>query len=499
MKNYHYPLSHQVYTTDQVKELDCLAIESGISGFTLMTRAGQFMFDSIRQSRPNAKTMLIFCGVGNNAGDGYIIARLALEKGIAVQVLQLGEYLTGLRGDALQAQLAYFSQGGENELFDSAKEYTAEIIVDALFGTGLSRDVDGEWANAIAAMNASAMTAYIAAVDIPSGLNASTGAIMGCAVVASETMTFVGRKCGLFTGKARDYVGKLRFYDLAIADSITQSFKQTMAGEKCFLLEHSIRLPKRKETAHKGSHGHVLLIGGTVGMSGAIRMAAEAALTIGAGLVTVLTHPAHAAWLNLNRPELMVKGVESPQELLPYLQRANVIAIGPGLGADQWGRELFNACLETEHDKIVDADGLNLLSQLSVSRTNWILTPHPGEAARLLGVTVHAIEMDRYDAVAKIQRNYSGYCVLKGAGSLVADGEQTAISTLGNPGMATAGMGDVLTGIIAGLRAQGVSLQTAARLGVTLHAKAADLAVAEKGERGLLATDLYPYLRTLIN
>ena len=499
MKNFNYPLSHQVYTADQVRELDRLAIASGISGFSLMMRAGQFMFDSIGQSCPNAKSMLIFCGIGNNGGDGYIIARLALDAGMTVQVVQLGRSLTSLQGDALQAQTAYFSQGGTHEGFHSDKIYTAEIVVDALFGTGLSRDVEGEWVQAIGAINACAHSAYIASVDIPSGLNATTGALMGCAVVADETVTFVGRKRGLYTGKARDYVGKLRFSDLAIADSIKTQVKQTSIKKKCYLLDRFIRLPKRKATAHKGTHGHVLLIGGSVGMGGAIRMAAEAALTIGAGLVTVLTHPDHAAWLNLNRPELMVKGIESPRELLPYLERANVIAIGPGLGTDSWGGALFNACLATEHDKIIDADGLNWLSQLSISRDNWVLTPHAGEAGRLLGVTAHAIEMDRYYSATKIQQHYSGYCVLKGAGALVADGEQIAISTLGNAGMATAGMGDILTGVIAGLRAQGLSLQIAARLGVTLHAKAADLAVAEKGERGLLATDLYPYLRILVN
>ncbi|HFC93379.1 MAG TPA: NAD(P)H-hydrate dehydratase [Leucothrix mucor] len=496
VKNYTYPLSHQVYTAEQVRELDRLAMASGSSGLSLMIRAGQFMFDSIRQSRPNAKSLLIFCGVGNNAGDGYIIARLALEADMIVQVVQLGG---SLQGDALLAQTEYFSQGGKYETFDFTKKYTAEIIVDALLGTGLSRNVEGEWAKAIAAINACSTSAYITAVDIPSGLNATTGALMGDAVIADETVTFVARKCGLYTGKARDYVGKLRFSDLAIADSIKQQFKQTISKKKYYLLDHTINLPKRKATAHKGSYGHVLFIGGTVGMSGSIRMAAEAALTVGAGLITVLTHPSHAAWLSLNRPELMVNGIESPNELLPYLHRANVIAIGPGLGTDQWGRELFNACLATEHDKIIDADGLNLLSHLSISRDNWVLTPHSGEAARLLGVTAQAIEMDRYYAAIKIQQHYSGYCILKGAGSLITDGKQIAISTLGNPGMATAGMGDVLTGIIAGLRAQGMTLQTAARLGVTLHAKAADLAVAEKGERGLFATELYPYLRTLVN
>ena len=482
-----------------MRALDRLAIaEDGMTGFALMTKAGQFMFDSIRQSCPDAKSMLIFCGVGNNAGDGYIIARLAIAANIAVSVIQLGDHC--LQQDALTAQQQYIAAGGVVMRFDVTKtiDYQADIVVDALLGTGITRDVVGVWAQAVDVINNS--DAYIAAVDIPSGLNADTGTVMGCAVVADETVTFIARKQGLYTGKARDVVGKLSFADLGVRDELKKQLNTHEDQKEIFLLsQHIPRLPPRNRSSHKGSHGHVLLVGGVSGMSGAIKMAAEAALTVGAGLVTVITHPEHAAWLNITRPELMVKGVDSAKQLTPYLQRADVVAIGPGLGTSAWGQALFYACLATSHDKIIDADALNLLAKLSIKKDNWILTPHAGEAARLLGVSVKNIESDRFKAVSQLQANFSGLCVLKGAGSLLAEQHKIAILTLGNPGMAVAGMGDILTGVIAGLRAQGASLKTSLRLGVTLHATAADRAVAEKGERGLFATDLYPYLRELVN
>ena len=453
------------------------------------------MFDSIRQSCPDAKSMMVFCGVGNNAGDGYIIAELALEQGISVRLLQLGD--SQLKGDALLAKQLYLSAGGEIERFDENNcQINADIVVDALFGTGLDRVVIGEWEAAIDLINNS--DAYIASVDIPSGLSANSGVPLGRAVKANETVTFIARKRGMYTGKARDYVGKLTFSDLSVPEAAKRALNETVI-KPSFLLMQSLALPKRARSSHKGSHGHVLFIGGALGMSGAVRMTAEAALTVGAGLVTVVTHPDHAAWLNLTRPELMVKGINSAKELSSYLLKADVIAIGPGLGQDVWGQELFHACLATEHDKIIDADALNLLSKISALRDNWVLTPHPGEAARLLGLTTADVEKDRFSAIKNIQQNYGGVTVLKGAGTIVADEETFTISELGNPGMAVGGMGDVLTGVIAGLRAQGLSLRMSARVGVTIHAKAADQAVGVDGERGLMASDLFPYLRKLVN
>jgi len=251
---------------------------------------------------------------------------------------------------------------------------------------------------------------------------------------------------------------------------------------------------------HKGDAGHVLVIGGDRGMPGAARMAGEAAYRAGAGLVILATHPEHAAQISAARPELMTYGVESAADLRPLFARADVIAIGPGLGGGEWGRVLFGAVLDTRLPIVVDADALNSLAADPVMHDGWILTPHPGEAARLLGMSKEEVQADRFAAVREMVASYGGVCVLKGAGTLVASLYNGAIAVCdrGNPGMASGGMGDVLTGVIAGLRAQGLSSVDAARLGVWLHAAAGDDAAAT-GEIGLLASDLLPFIRARLN
>jgi NAD(P)H-hydrate epimerase len=242
-----------------------------------------------------------------------------------------------------------------------------------------------------------------------------------------------------------------------------------------------------------------LVIGGDTGMAGAARMAAEAAARCGAGLVSIATRVSHAGFQAAVRPELMFRGVENPAELEPMLERATVLAVGPGLGRSDWARALLDAALARELPLVLDADALNLLAAEPSYRDHWILTPHPGEAARLLGMTPAEIEADRFQAVTALTERFGGVCVLKGAGSLIAtSGMAMALCRAGNPGMGSGGMGDVLTGVIAGLVAQGLSPWQAARAGVFIHARAGDLA-ARAGERGLLATDLTPYLRTLVN
>jgi len=257
-------------------------------------------------------------------------------------------------------------------------------------------------------------------------------------------------------------------------------------------------LPPRPRASHKGDYGHVLVVGGDHGMAGAVRLAGEAAARVGSGLVSVATRLDHAAVIAAARPELMCHGVECARDLCVLLQRASVVAIGPGLGQSAWARELLAALLQTHSPLVVDADALNLLAQEPTRRDHWILTPHPGEAARLLDMTTGQIQADRLYAVQALQQRYGGVCVLKGAGSLVCASGSIAICEAGNPGMASGGMGDVLTGIIAGLLAQGLSLVDAACAGVYIHAKAGDRA-AQEGERGLLASDLMPHLRQLVN
>lgn len=269
--------------------------------------------------------------------------------------------------------------------------------------------------------------------------------------------------------------------------------------EKLKLSQFSGYLKARPRDAQKGQFGHVLIIGGDEGFSGAVRLAAEAALRVGAGLVSVATRPENALILNTTRPEVMGHGVSSTKQLTPLLAKATVIVIGPGLGQSEWAKKLLNTVLKTQKPLIVDADALNLVAKKPIKNSNWILTPHPGEAARLLKTSVDDIQRDRVSAVTKLQKKYGGVCVLKGAGTLVisTDGNP-ALCAAGNPGLASGGTGDVLAGVIGAWAGQGVPLFDAAKLGVLVHALAGDLA-AKEGERGMIASDLMPYLRRVVN
>jgi len=263
-------------------------------------------------------------------------------------------------------------------------------------------------------------------------------------------------------------------------------------------LKRESLLSPRPRDAHKGLFGHVLVVGGDYGMGGAVRMAGEAALRVGAGLVSVATRLEHVAGIIAGRPELMCHGVKSPKDLQKLLQRATVIALGPGLGQSMWSKKLFAALVKAKQPKILDADALNLLAQNPHKRKDWILTPHVGEAARLLNCSREKIQQDRLAAVKALQNKFGGVIILKGAGTLVLAAE-VKICKAGNPGMASGGMGDVLTGVIAGLLAQGLDLAQAAEMGVCIHAMAGDLAAQERGERGLLAMDLMFYLQQYAN
>lgn len=287
-------------------------------------------------------------------------------------------------------------------------------------------------------------------------------------------------------------------------------------------MDHSLRplsydtlrplLRPRESNSHKGDYGHVLILGGAPGTGGAALLAAEASARTGAGLTSVATHPDHAHALLARRPELMVRGTTDPDVINAMMARASVLVAGPGLGLENWGRQLLRTALLAANAQglplVLDADALNLLSEEhrtagSTPNSKWILTPHSGEAARLLQQPRASIEADRATAVRALQNRYGGVAVLKGPGTLVCydqQGRQQVDTCVhGNPGMATGGMGDVLSGIIGALLAQGLSLADAARLGVCLHSRAADLEAEAQGERGMLASDLLPHLRTLLN
>lgn len=487
--------SSGLYRAEQVREFDRRAIElHGIRGYALMTRAAAAALQALRTRWPQARRLRVLCGAGNNAGDGYVLARLARQAGLDVAVGWLCDPAT-LRGDARTAADDAAAAQVPIGPFAPPLLGEAEVIVDALLGTGLTRPLAGEWAAAVAAANAAAVP--VLSLDVPSGLQADTGAILGEAIRAALTVTFIAPKLGLFTGTGPDCAGEVRLADLDVPAAVFDGTEP--AAMRVTAADLPAWLPgPRARSAHKGAFGHVLVVGGQPGMSGAARLAAEAAARVGAGLVSVATHPAHAALLNIGRPELMCRGVQTPADLEPLLARAGVMAIGPGLGQDDWARGLLTAVLGAGLPCVLDADALNLLAAAPARRDDWILTPHPGEAARLLGCTAAAVQADRPAAVRALQARCGGVVVLKGAGTLVHDGRRTWVISAGNPGMASGGMGDVLTGVIAGLLAQGLAPAEAAVAGTLVHGLAGDTAAAT-GERGLLAGDLFDALRQWVN
>jgi len=485
-------LNTALYRAEEVRAFDRAAIASGIPGIELMGRAACAGFAALRRRWPEAWRVLVLAGPGNNGGDGWLLAREAQAYGLQVQVAELGGQS---RGDAAQArQLACAAGVTVSTEVDEADWTSSQVIVDALFGTGLRRAPQGQAAAWIARLQGHA--AKVLALDIPSGLDADSGAAPGAAVHAAHTVSFVAWKRGLFTGQGPELRGVAELNDLGIP---ARHFRQAEVSAR--LLTGPVSLPLRARGAHKGHFGHVLVVGGERGFAGAARLCGEAALRAGAGLVSVATRRDHVTALVAARPELMVHATEDREALLQLSQRATVLAVGPGLGQDHWGTMQWRTALTAGVPMVLDADGLNLLASAQLPLPpSTILTPHPGEAGRLLEMSVAAIQDDRFTAVQALVERYQAVVVLKGAGTLVAQPDgRMAVCVAGNPGMASGGMGDVLTGLIAALRAQGLTAWDAACLGVNLHARAADAAARQGGERGLLGSDLFQWIRRGLN
>ncbi len=491
-------LPKQLYTGDQVKQGEAQAAKNaGYSLYQLMEMAGESVFRVLEEEYPRAQNITVLCGGGNNGGDGFVVARLAKQAGLTVQLICTVDESRYL-GDGLQAKQAWLKSGGTILSQERLSECltTADVIIDGLLGTGLSGQVREQTRAIIDSVNRCEKP--VIAIDIPSGLCADTGTVLGCAICAQHTVTFIAIKQGLVTGQARDVVGKLHFSGL----NVQSQFADLVPSDVDMLsLEEMLGdFPKRCATAHKGKHGRLLCIGGNQGYGGAIRMCAQAAVRSGAGLVSCICHPVSSLPLMVACPEVMTIGWEDDLEQLSAKSAVqDVVAFGPGLGSDSWAQALFQHVQSLTINKVVDADGLNLLAQSPNLDANRVITPHPGEAARLLTCSVAEIESNRYAAVKQLQDKFGGVVVLKGAGSLIYDGRRTYVCLAGNPGMATGGMGDVLTGIIAALVAQGIELSVAARLGVQLHSQAADLVAAEEGMIGLLASDVIGKVRQLLN
>ena len=489
-------LPERVWSATQVRELERLAIERGVSDYELMCRAGAAAVRELTKRWPAARSLAIVCGAGNNAGDGLVVARLAYAAGLSVSVL-LVVPAERFKGAAAQAVAACRAAGVALNPFDTLALTKADVIVDALLGTGLKRPVDGEFRAAIDAVNAAGVP--VLALDVPSGLDADSGWPSPVAVRASATVTFLGLKQGLFLGAAVDHIGELEFADLEVPPD--WSAELVPALKRLTVDELKRALPRRPRSAHKGSCGRLLLVGGGPGMPGAIRLAAEAALRVGAGLVYVATHPDSVASVLAGRPEIICRSVRSGADL-EELTKVDGIVLGPGLGQSAWAYGLWQHVVRSNVPLVLDADGLNLLAAEPLARDGWVLTPHPGEAARLLGnAGAELVQRDRLAAARALADRYRATTVLKGPNTLIAAPRSTepiAVCDRGNPGMATGGTGDVLAGTLGGLLVQLGDLEQAARVGVLLHALAGDDA-AKGGERGTVAGDLLPHLRAWAN
>ena len=480
-----------LYSAAQVRELDARLIAAGTPGFELMSRAAHAIWRALRRRWADAGEVTVLAGRGNNAGDGYLVAALALRAGWRVCVLAVGDPAQ-LQGDAASARDEALAAGVVIVPW-SEQAVLQGVVVDALLGTGLVGAVREPYLSAIERLNGSGLP--VLAVDIPSGLSADNGQVLGVAVRADATVTLIGLKLGLFTGVAADFVGELLFDDLqADADCVAaQAFSAERLGGA-----NLPAAPRRARTVHKGQLGHVLVVGGDRGFAGAALLTAQGALRAGAGLVSLATRGENLFAAQARLPEVMGVAVASANQLLALGAHASVWVVGPGLGQQAWGRSLLSAAAISDAPQVWDADALNLLALGTVQiPQGGVITPHPGEAGRLLGIPTAQVQADRPAAACALAKRYGVVCVLKGAGSLIADPSgQLLLCDRGHPVMAGAGLGDVLAGVIGALLAQGLTAMAAASLGVWLHARAGER-LAEQGV-GLAASDLCAVIRQLL-
>jgi NAD(P)H-hydrate epimerase len=509
----------KIVTAKEMQALDKKAIEEhGIPSLRLMENAGRGVFEETRRyfGEVKGKTVSIVAGKGNNGGDGIVAARYLKKAGAAVIVYLLADE-AGMSRDAKANLAAYKKIRGKfypGSAFDikalQAGLTESDIIIDAILGTGISSSVKGQVKDAVSAINAAGRP--VVAVDLPSGINADTGEVMGSAVRAELTVTLALPKLGLFLHPGAEHAGLIRIVDIGIPDHPEDRSK---AGIE-LLTEYNAAalLPRRPADAHKGSFGHTAVIAGSVGKTGAAVMASLSALRTGAGMVTLaLPESLEVAlpsrpWeiMTLPLPETVDQTLSLAAEkaVMRFLEGKAAVAIGPGLSTQAETQELVRSLVkQCEIPVVIDADGLNAFTGkaglLSRSRSRPILTPHPGEMARLSGFSAEKIKKDRLGIARWFSQEHQVYLVLKGARTIIAEPSGLlSINPTGNPGMATAGTGDVLTGIIAGLLSQGADSASAAKLGVYLHGLAGDLAAGLRGEAGLIAGDVIEQIPTAI-
>ena len=484
-----------VYTTDQIREIERIAFSS-VSSYVLMERAGRSISNLAISEIPQGKNrVLVLAGPGNNGGDAYIAASNLKSSGFEVTVVSIGE--SQKKGsDAKKARKAWIESGGT--ISDSTIDFDAhDLIIDGLLGIGLSRDIEHDFHQIIARANCSKLP--IISIDIPSGLDSENGDVRGICIHATHTVTFLGYKIGLHTGHGPDYCGEIHLDALSLSRRAEPDGIGYLIGED--IVKHA--LPPRWPTSNKGNHGHVAVIGGAFGMTGAAILAARAALNLGSGKVTIgfLCEPPAADWI---QPELMLKTATECKGV----SSLNCICIGPGLGVSQEALEILNEVLTKDIPVVLDADAINLVAThektriLLTNRTSpTVLTPHPGEAARLIGCEIHEVQKNRILHACNLSQEFDADVLIKGAGSVCAlsDGSWF-INTSGNPGLASAGMGDALTGIIGALIAQGAHSHAALLASVHLHGLAADELVKNGiGPIGITASETIKQARLILN
>jgi NAD(P)H-hydrate epimerase len=501
-----------IVTARQMQELDKKTIQDiGIPGAVLMENAGRGTFEQMLRHFPDirARKVVVIAGKGYNGGDGFVIARYLLNQNSAVKVFLLSA-ADKVNGDAALNLHAFRRMGGAiREIVDEKtwREALPEInsaglIVDAIFGTGLVSEITGLAYLVIEDINKSDIP--VVAVDVPSGLDATSGNVLGIAVRAHLTCTFGLAKRGLVIYPGLSFAGKLEIIDIGIPQSLVLNagFQEHLLGEEDFYG----KMPARAPESHKGTYGHAFIVAGSPGKTGAAAMAAQAAMRVGTGLVTIGVPEKLNPVLEMKVTEAMTEplpdggggylGMISWQRIQEVLPGKTVIAIGPGISDRQDTAQLVHTIIESVAlPLVIDADGLNVLAHnpdiLKKAKATVVLTPHPGEMARLMGITTQAVQADRIGTARKFSTAYGVIVVLKGARTVIAEpGGHVYINPTGNPGMASGGMGDVLTGMIAGFMAQGCDPLFCAQFAAFVHGRIGDMLASQQGNRGIIATDI---------
>ncbi len=471
-----------LYQREQVYRLDQKTMQMDAQpSQLLMQKAAAATWNAIQQRWPECQHLVILAGAGNNGGDAFALAILAKKQSKTISLYLIGDESRQSRESTFYRE-AWLADGGD--ILSWAGDCPdCDVIVDGLLGIGLNKSLNDDWQSWISQINSK--QAIRVSIDIPSGLNADTGIAMPCAIKADLTVSFIGRKIGCYLTDGSDYCGELLFDDLGISSSALNS-----EIPLCTIInDDNISLPTiRASNSHKSQYGHILVIGGDRGMPGAVRLAAIAALRAGAGMVSVCVHPDNYSAIAAADPELMV-GVWGDLEHL--LERASVVVVGPGLGQSADAKKLLDKIAGCNKPMVIDADALHADFLDRLQSDNTVITPHPGEAARLLNCSVPQIQQNRVQAIQDLIQCWATACILKGSGSLVSQqGMPISLCHNGHSGMATAGSGDVLSGLVGAYLGQGLTPLEAARCGAYVHALAAENYAREYHPDSLIASDL---------